>query len=90
MNTTYTKRDLRAADMLAMIFVGLGVLIAFGLACPLDAPGVGKAAKASASGFGSWLVVMALLSLGTALNMKVRQLIRSGGREPDDHGSVPE
>ena len=110
----YTSRDLRAADMLAMIFVVVGLVFAvFGGAefagevidnartdnaavAPATSaePVVDKAAetkskKASKAarlppGVGIGVTGLVLLLLGTATNLKVRELKRNGGREPAD------
>jgi hypothetical protein len=84
--TTYTKRDIRAADMLAMILFGFGVaLVLFALFKTL-----GKAGKEGGSDVGTWIIAGVFLSLGTALNLKVRQLVRTKGAEPVDYDGVPD
>lgn len=84
--TTYTKRDIRAADLLAIILFGFGVVLAvFALFDSTSAKGSG-----SGGAVGSWLMAAVFLALGTALNLKVRQLIRTKGVEPKDYDGVPD
>lgn len=83
--TQYTKRDIRAADMLAIILVGFGVvLLSFAALPPLVAKEPGGSHPAL------WILSGVFLLLGTALNLKVRELVRNAGREPGDHPNVPE
>jgi lipopolysaccharide export LptBFGC system permease protein LptF len=84
--TTYTKRDIKAADMLAMILVGFGVVIVFFALFKT----IGKAGKAGGSVAGTWITAGVFLALGTALNLKVRQLVRTKGVEPVDYDGVPD
>lgn len=81
--TSYTKRDLRAADMLAMVLVGLGFLLA--LAALLR--GAGKGLPATPA---QWIAAGSLLVLGFAVHLEVRQLVRHRGREPEEYPGVPE
>lgn len=81
--TSYTKRDLRAADMLAMVLFGLGFLMT--LTAALRGAGKGMAATPA-----QWVVAASLLVLGLALHLKVRQLVRHRGREPEEYPGVPE
>ncbi|MCA8951435.1 MAG: hypothetical protein KDE27_18145 [Planctomycetes bacterium] len=86
--TTYTKRDLRAADMLALILVGFGVLLLIFGVMPVLLAAAGKAG-------GSVRPALCVLGgvfvlLGTALNLKVRQLVRNRGRETDEYPGVPD
>ncbi len=84
--TTYTKRDIRAADILAMILFGFGVvLLGFAIFMTL-----GKTGKGGGSAFPMWLMAGVFLALGTALNLKIRQLIRAEGTEPTDYDGVPD
>ena len=53
-------------------------------------PGKGKAAAEPLGILALWGVAAALLVLGSALNLKVRQLIANKGREPEDYEGVPE
>src|SRR5690606_31788272 len=83
--TTYTKRDLRAADALALILVGLGFFSLLFAAMPLlDGRSVKGAAPAA------WVLGGLCLVLGAALNLKIRQLVRNQGREPEDYPGVPD
>lgn len=76
--TTYTKRDIRAADMLAMILFGFGaVLVLFSVCKTTDEVG-----KQGGSVAGTWIIAAVFLALGTALNLKVRQLVRTNGMQP--------
>jgi hypothetical protein len=83
--TTYTKRDIRAADALAMILFGLGVVLVFFAVFKT----IGKADKGG-SVVGAWIIAGVFLALGTALNLKVRQLVRTKGAEPVDYDGVPD
>ena len=85
--TTYTKRDIRAADILAMVLVGLGVLVLLLAALPL---GFAQLTNGGASRPGLWIAGGVFVLLGTALNLKIRQLARNAGRESEDHPGVPE
>lgn len=85
--TSYTKRDIRAADILAMVLVGLGVLVLLLAALPL---GFSQLTKGGGSSPGLWIAGGVFVLLGTALNLKIRQLARNAGREPEDHPGVPE
>ena len=84
--TTYTKRDIRAADILAMVLFGFGVVLV--LFAVLKA--TGKVGDGGGSVVGLWIVAGVFLLLGGALNLKVRQLIRSKGVEPVDYDGVPD
>lgn len=83
--TTYTKRDIRAADLLAMILFGFGVILAV-------CAGFGTFGKAEQGGSaaGAWILAGVFLALGTALNLKVRQLVCAKGAEPVDYDGVPD
>lgn len=83
--TTYTKRDIRAADMLAMILFGFGVVLVFFAVFKT----IGNAGKGG-SVVGTWIIAGVFLALGTALNLKVRQLVRTKGAEPVDYDGVPD
>ena len=37
-----------------------------------------------------WIAAVSTLSLGVALNLKLRQLVRNKGEEPQDYDGVPE
>jgi len=82
--TTYTKRDLRAVDLLAMVLFGVGIVLAL----------IAVAKLTSSKGGGDtlllWIGAVSSLSLGTALSLKVRQLVRNKGEEPKDYDGVPE
>lgn len=83
--TTYTKRDIRAADMLAMILFGFGlVLVLFAIFATADT------GKSAGRAVGAWLIAGVFLVLGTALNLKVRQLVRTKGVEPTDYEGLPD
>ncbi|HEX5050913.1 MAG TPA: hypothetical protein VFZ65_03995 [Planctomycetota bacterium] len=84
--TTYTKRDIRAADMMAMILFGFGVVLVFFAVFKM----IGKADKEGGSVAGTWIIAGVFLALGTALNLKVRQLVRNKGVEPVDYDGVPD
>ena len=113
---SYSKRDLRAADMLALIFVGLGLAAAaFGVivlassasdsstreavvirsddaksGVPVVHPGEKRPAQTRGPYVAPLVVGGVFLSLGTALNLMVRQLKRTGGNESADYEGVPE
>jgi lipopolysaccharide export LptBFGC system permease protein LptF len=82
--TTYTKRDVRAADMLAMILFGFGVVLVLFAIFKM----IGKTDKSSGSIAGTWIIAGVFLGLGMALNLKVRQLVRNKGVEPVDYDGV--
>jgi len=82
--TTYTKRDIRAADMLAMILVGFGTLL---LLCGAKALLLGKVGGTNPA---VWVLAGVFLCMGAALNFKIRDRVRNGGREPGDYPGVPE
>lgn len=84
--TAYNKRDIRAADILAMILFGFGVVLAFLAVLKMT----GKVDKEGGSLVGLWIVAGVFLILGLALNLKVRQLVRNKGAEPVDYDGVPD
>lgn len=93
--STYSKRDLRAADMLAILLLGLGAIVT--ASAVLQAAGVvdawskaGSTAGGWAAGPLPWAYGGGLLLLGGALGLKVRQLVRNRGREPVDYDGVPD
>jgi len=73
---TYTKREIRAVDLLAMILFGFGLLLVL-----LAVLRTYRADEAG-SAVGGWIVAGVFLLLGLALNLKVRQLDRNNGTEP--------
>ncbi len=85
--TTYTKRDIRAADILAMILVGFGVVLLLFAAAPLM---VAESGKDGGSNPALWIVAGVFVILGVALNLKIKQLVRNQGREPEDYPGVPD
>lgn len=85
--TTYTKRDLRAVDMFALILVGFGVVLMLCAAMPLIAAGSDKGGGTNPA---LWIVAGVFVVLGVTLNLKLKQLVRNQGREPEDHPGVPE
>jgi hypothetical protein len=94
--TTYCKRDIRSADLLAIILFGFGCVLAmmgtfvafFPWQSAKDlAP---KHGDSSATALGLAAAAAIFLMLGGALNLKVRQLVRHGGREPGEYEGVPE
>ncbi len=84
--TSYTKRDIRAADILAMILFGFGVVLVLFAVFKVT----GKVGKEGGSVVGTWIIASVFLALGTALNLKVRQLVRTKGVEPVDYDGVPD
>jgi len=85
--TSYTKRDIRAADMLAMMLVGIGIVLVLFAALPVI---LTKADKNGGSGPALWIAGGVFILLGAALALKIRQLVRNRGREPEDYPGVPE
>lgn len=81
---TYTRREVRAVDLLAVILFGFGlVLVLFAVLKMYGADESGSAA-------GAWIVAGVFLMLGLALNLKVRELVRNNGAEsaqPREHSS---
>ena len=74
--TTYSKRDVRAANLFALMLFGVGIaLVALGLFATL---GLGAE---QVSVVHVWLAAVVFLALGTAMNLKVRELARSQRRE---------
>jgi hypothetical protein len=83
--TQYTKRDIRAADMLAIILVGFGVTLLLFAVLP---PFLGKGKGGVHLGLG--ILSGVFLMLGTVLNLKVRELIRNGGADRGEYPNVPD
>jgi len=75
--TTYTKRDLRAVDLLTLVLFSVGiVLVLVALIRP------GRAVLL-------WIGAVSTISLGTALKLKLRQLLRNlGSEEPNTYAGV--
>jgi hypothetical protein len=100
----YTPRDLRAADIFAMILIGFGlVLLVVGLiafATRLDGTSAsvvtkspeGKVTRKAKPSFPPGVAFavcgFTLGCLGGALSFKVRQLIGTGGVEPSEYGET--
>ena len=82
--TTYTKRDIRAADMLAMILSGFGVVLFVFAALPLITGKTGKGGTSPTL----WTLATVFVALGVALHLKIKQLVRNQGREPEDYPGV--
>ena len=82
--TTYTKRDLRAVDLLGLVLLSVGIVLASIALFRTLAP------KGSGDALLLWIAAVSTLALGTALNLKVRQLIRTKGEEPREYEGVPE
>lgn len=85
--TSYTKRDLRAVDMLAMVLVGFGAFLLLWAVLSLTFT------KSTAHTMPSprvWIIAGVFVLLGVALNLKVKELVRNGGREPEDYPGVRE
>lgn len=80
--TCYSKRDIRAADVLAYLLTGLGMVLMF-CAFWLARKEVLFERPALALGF-------VFFGFGTMLNLKVRELIHNKGVEPVDYEGVPE
>lgn len=98
--TRYNKRDIRAADMLALIFVGLGIALLVFAVMPLFGGGEGLEGGKGLKGFegggaaeanpGLWIAAGMFVILGLAMHLKVMQLVRNQGHEPEDYPGVPE
>ena len=78
--TTYTKRDLRAVDLLALVLFVVGIVLALFAVFQV----------ARQNTLLLWIAAVSTLSLGAALNLKLRQLVRNKGEEPQDYDGVPE
>ncbi len=85
--TTYTKRDIRAADMFALILVGFGVVLMLVAAMPRIAANTDQGGGMNPA---LWIVAGVFVVLGVALNLKIKQLVRNQGREPEDRPGVAE
>ncbi len=77
--TTYTKRDLRAVDLLALVLFVIGIVLA-----------LFAVFQVRQNTLLLWIAAVSTLSLGVALNLKLRQLVRNKGEEPQDYDGVPE
>ena len=77
--TTYTKRDLRAVDLLALVLFVIGIVLA-----------LFAVFKVRQNTLLLWIAAVSTLSLGVALNLKLRQLVKNKGEEPQDYDGVPE
>ena len=79
--TTYTKRDLRAVDLLTLVLFSVGiVLVLIALIRLLSAAG---------DTLLLWIGAVSTMSLGTALKLKLRQLLRNlGSEEPNKYRGV--
>ncbi len=98
----YTPRDLRAADIFAMVLIGFGlVLFVVGAIAFSTRPDDTSASVVSKSPEGKIIPKakpslppgaafavsgFTLGCLGAGLSFKVRQLIRTGGVEPSEYG----
>ena len=96
----YTPRDLRAADVFALVLVGFGLtLLAFGVIAYVSRPNfatpravnnaadaelLSKARTEPPNGLKLGGCGLTLMCLGVALSFKVRQLTRTGGVEPGE------
>lgn len=89
--TSYSKRDIRAADILAVILFSIG-LILLGLAIFETATQPKVAIDPRAGGVVRvlWFFAGTFTLMGGALGLKVRELARNGGREPVAYEGVPE
>lgn len=85
--TTYTKRDLRAADLLAAILFGLGVVMLAFAALPWFQS---KPTVSAGDNLPLWIEGGVFAILGLALNLKLRELIRNRGKEPEQYPGVPD
>jgi hypothetical protein len=83
---TYRKRELRAADLVALTVTGFGVLMLI-VAALLQLANDGELGR---SAMALYFLGVVFLPLGLALNLKIHQLVQNGGREPEDYPGVPE
>jgi hypothetical protein len=75
--TTYTKRDLRAVDLLALVLFAVGIVLVL------------VALIRSGDTLLLWIGAVSTMSLGAALKLKLRQLHRNlGSEEPNKFGGV--
>ena len=82
--TTYTKRDLRAVDRLSLFLCSVGIVLTLCAVVSLVTSSSGRRTTLL------WIAALSLLCLGTALNLKVRQIVRHKGEEPKELDGVPE
>ncbi len=82
--TTYTKRSLRAVDLLALVLRVVGVVLAL-----VALLGVLESKRGGTTPL-PWIGAASTLALGTAPKLKVRQLVRRRGMEPEEYEGVPE
>lgn len=78
--TTYTDSDLRAVKLLTWVLFGVGAILLL--------VAIGRTA-AGGDSLLPWIGVVTTLSLGTALRLKVRDVVRNkGSEEPDPYEGV--
>ena len=63
---------------------------AVGMDDPKGEPKLDRAAPGSGNARGLWLLATVFLMLGGALNLKLRQIVRNGGREPEGRSDAAE
>lgn len=86
--TRYTKRDLRAVHLLALLLFGIGLLLATCAVMVHVRPPVHVAWPRLAEF--SWMPAIVVFATSAMLQWKVRQLVRNRGEEPEEYAGVPE
>ena len=77
---TYTEREIRMADVAAAVLFGFGVIVALAAAWK----SFGQMSEdRGGNAIAAWVLAVVFLALGTALNLKVRQIRRDGHREKE-------
>ncbi len=74
--TTYSKRDVRAVDLFALLLFGVGIALAASGLFAILGLGAGQVSVVHV-----WLAAVVFLALGMAMHLKVRELTRNHGRE---------
>jgi len=85
--TRYTKRDLRAVHLLALLLFGIALLLG---GCAFLAHRATPLQTTLRLAPFWWIPASVLLVISATLQWKVRQLVRHRGEEPEEYAGVPE